>query len=100
VGGKRTTSLWFDVGQAEIHRVAFSFDKWSGQLVITVDGIPVTQQLRLFSLSLTKRWALDVGVQERHSVVIEKKRKLLLAGFRPQTVRVLVDGTLLTSASM
>ncbi|KAB2373232.1 hypothetical protein F9B16_28965 [Actinomadura montaniterrae] len=92
--------MWFDVATAEIHRVAFSFDKWSGQLVITVDGIPVTQELHLFSLSLTKRWAFDLGVQERHSVVIEKKRKLLLAGLRPQTVRVLVDATLVTSASM
>ncbi|MDL4816895.1 hypothetical protein [Actinomadura opuntiae] len=94
------TTLWFDVGQAETHRVAFSFDKWTGHLVITVDGVPVTQELHLFSLSLAEHWTFEVGVEERHSVVIEKRRKLLLAGVRPQAVRVWVDGALVSSDSV
>lgn len=84
--------FWFDVGVREVHRVAFSFDKWSGVLVIAVDGVPAINQLRMFSLQLTQRYQLTVGVQERHDVVIEKRRKLFLAGFRPQMYQVFIDG--------
>jgi hypothetical protein len=45
--------------------------------------------------------SFDVGTQERHRVVfsfdsvrIEKERKVLFAGFRPQTCRGYVDGQL------
>jgi len=33
-------------------------------------------------------------VQEQHQIIIEKKRKLFLAGFRPQTYRIFIDGQL------
>ena len=42
-----------------------------------------------FELSLTKVWRHRVG---DHEVVVEKVRPLLLAGLRPQTYRVKVDG--------
>jgi len=37
-----------------------------------------------------------VGERERHEVLIEKRRPLLYAGFRPQVVRVFIDGQLLS----
>ena len=40
--------FWFDVGVHEVHRVAFSFDKFWGRLVITVDGRPAVDQYRVF----------------------------------------------------
>jgi hypothetical protein len=85
----------FAVGSQEEHRVEFSFDQFSGDLEITVDGNMAVKDFRMLSLSLVKRYEFMVGTQERHKVVIEKRRRLLLAGFRKQKYRVLVDGKLL-----
>lgn len=84
----------FEVGQQERHQVSFSFDKVWGRLAITVDGQSVVKDLRVLSLSLIKRYEFTVGIDERREVVIEKERKLLFAGFRPQTCRAYVDGRL------
>jgi hypothetical protein len=84
----------FDVGKHELHRVSFSFDRMGGRLVIAVDGRPVRDELRIMSLRLVKRYQFVVGAEERHDVVIDKHRKLLFAGFRPQTCRAYVDGQL------
>jgi len=43
------------------------------------------------SLDTTRRWQCSV---KGHDVVIEKVRPWLLAGFRPQTYRIIVDGNL------
>ena len=84
----------FTVGTGEQHRVEFSFDQFAGNLEIKVDGQPVVKDFRMFSLFLTKRYEFTVGVQEQHQILIEKKRKLFLAGFRPQTYRIFIDGQL------
>jgi hypothetical protein len=44
--------------------------------------------------SLARRYEFIVGTSEPHAVVFEKERPLLVAGFRPHTYRVFVDGTL------
>lgn len=84
----------FMVGLNEKHRVDFSFDQFMGNLQILVDGQAAVKDFRMFSLSLTKRYEFSVGEQERHDIIIEKKRKLFLAGLRPQTYRVFIDGQL------
>jgi len=84
----------FRVGVSEQHQVDFSFDQFVGNLEIKVDGQTAVKDFRMFSLSLTKRYELTVGVQERHHVIIEKKRKLFLAGLRPMTYRIFIDGQL------
>lgn len=84
----------FIVGAGEKHQVDFSFDQFIGNLEIRVDGQPVIKDFRMLSLSLTKQYEFTVGVQERHSVKIEKKRKLFLAGVRPQQYRIFIDGQL------
>ena len=82
----------FEVGEKEKHNVHFSFDQVGGRVKIDVDGEVVVNELRLISLSTTKRYKFAVGTAERHEVVIEKQRKVLLAGFRPQVCKVYVDG--------
>jgi hypothetical protein len=84
----------FTVGINEQHRVDFSFDQLIGNLEIKVDGQAVLKDFRFASLKLTKRYEFVVGVNERHNVVIEKKRKLFLAGLRPTQYRVFIDGQL------
>lgn len=84
----------FMVGVAEQHQVDFSFDQFIGNLEIRVDGQPVVKDFRMFSLSLTKRYEFTVGVSEQHQVVIEKRRKLFLAGLRPMQYRISIDGRL------
>lgn len=84
----------FMVGITEPHRVDFSFDQFGGRLEIKVDGLPVVDEVRTLSASLTKRYDFVVGVVEKHHVAIEKERKLLLAGFQPQQYRIFIDGHL------
>lgn len=84
----------FTVGVNEQHRVDFSFDKVIGNLEIKVDGQTAISDFRFASLSLTKRYDLMVGINEKHHVAIEKKRKLFLAGLRPMQYRVFIDGQL------
>ena len=84
----------FIVGIQERHQVDFAFDQFAGNLEIRVDGVPLVKDFRLLSLKLTKRYEFTVGQQELHQIAIEKKRKLFLAGFRPQQYRVFVDGQL------
>ena len=84
----------FRVGVSEPHQVDFSFDQFIGNLEIRVDGQPLVKDFRMLSLKLTKRYEFEVGTRERHQIVIEKKRKLFLAGLRPQQYRVFIDGQL------
>ena len=84
----------FTVGVNEQHRVDFSFDQFIGNLEIKVDGQTAIKDFRIASLSLTKRYDLMVGINEKHQVAIEKKRKLFLAGLRPMKYRVFIDGQL------
>jgi len=88
----RRLEFEFEVGESERHRVHFFFDQFWGTVRISVDGRRVIRDLRLFSLSTTKRYRFTVGEQERHEVVIEKTRPLMVAGFRPQVASVFVDG--------
>jgi len=84
----------FMVGVSEQHRVDFSFDQFIGNLEIRVDGQPLVKDFRMLSLKLTKRYEFVIGTQEQHQIAIEKKRKLFLAGLRPQQYRVFIDGQL------
>lgn len=86
--------LTFECGTTERHQIRFSFNKFWGGLSITVDGTDIVRQVRLVSVSLVKTYEFVVGHQERHAVKIEKHRKLLFAGFRPQRVLAYVDGQL------
>jgi hypothetical protein len=88
----------FEVGEQERHEVTFSFDKFWGKLVISVDGVPITREVRLISVSLVKSYEFVIGTQERHTVRIDKERKLLFAGFRPQICRAYVNGQLVAEA--
>ena len=85
----------FMVGVQEKHQVDFSFDQFMGNLEIRIDGQPVVKDFRMLSLRLTKRYEFSVGVNEKHHIAIEKKRKLFLAGLRPQQYRIFIDGNLM-----
>ncbi len=84
----------FRVGTQEPHQIDFSFDQFVGNLEIRVDGQPLVKDFRMFSLRLTKRYEFTVGSSEPHQIAIEKKRRLFLAGFRPQRYRIFIDGQL------
>ena len=84
----------FIVGINEKHQVDFSFDQVIGNVEIRVDGQPAVKDFRMLSLKLTKRYELTVGINEKHHIAIEKRRKLFLAGLRPQQYRIFIDGSL------
>jgi hypothetical protein len=84
--------FYFDVGQAERHRVDFSFDRMWGKIKITVDGSLVDTDRLLLSFRLTRRFQFNVGQSEQHAVVIEKTRKPLFGGLLPSDYRVWIDG--------
>lgn len=81
----------FEVGVTERHQVVFSFNKFWGNLSITVDDASIVRTVRLASLELVKRYEFVVGTHEQHHVRIEKHRERLFAGFRPQPVYAYVD---------
>ena len=80
------------VGAAEKHDVHMHFNQWFGQVRITVDGERVAGDWRPFTFRTTRRYEVPVGHEERHDVVIEKRRKAAFGGFRSQTCQVRVDG--------
>ena len=84
--------LHFRVGVHEFHDVLYSWNQMWGGLKITVDGVNILNTVRMFSVSLVKAYEFTVGVDEKHTVRIEKKRALFFSGFRPQIVTVMVDG--------
>ena len=94
----KPTRLEFQVGTSEKHEVVFSFNKFWGNVAITVDGVPAVRDLRTVSVKLTKTYDVTVGVREVHQVRIEKDRALLLAGARRQPVRAYVDEVLVAEA--
>ena len=85
-------ALLFTVGSTEQHVVEFYFNKFLGNLRISVDGEPIVRDFRLFSISLKKDYHFIVGVEEQHSVIIRKIRRAAFAGYRPQEVYAYVDG--------
>lgn len=84
----------FTLGVNEQHRIDFSFDQFWGNLEIKVDGQTVIKDFRMLSLRLTKRYDFWVGIEEKHHVAIEKRRKLFLAGLQPMKYQIFIDGHL------
>jgi hypothetical protein len=90
--------LEFKVGDATAQ---FNRNWFTGKATLRVRETEAALQHMLdpsthFSVSLTKQWRVTV---EGHSVVIEKTRPVLFAGFRPQAFRVLVDGKQVAEAT-
>jgi hypothetical protein len=91
---ERLMQFSFEVGEYEKHVVSLDFNQMIGNLSISVDNHEVIKEFRMLSLSLVKTYEFVVGVNERHAVKIEKRRKLFLAGLRNQKYRVYIDGHL------
>ena len=108
----------FEVGQGEPHKVEFFWGQMFGTLKIKIDGKIINEKsFSLFSPSsitapldvpndeklnfgiievlLVEKWSFEVGIYEKHSVRIEKRRAKFLAGFRPHFYQVFVDEELL-----
>jgi len=82
----------FEVGVNEKHSVVYSWDQVWGGLSMTVDGIRVLKKRQILGFSLVTAEEITVGDVEKHVVRVEKRRELLLAGFRPQILTAFVDG--------
>lgn len=82
----------FDVGDSERHRVEVYWSQWLGDAEIRVDGRQALRNRRLFGLRRTRRYQLEVGDTEIHSVTVEKQRRAVLGGFRNQSFLAAVDG--------
>ena len=80
------------VGAAEKHDLHMHFNQWFGQVRISVDGEKAAGDWLMFTFRTTRRYEVPVGHDERHEVVIERKRKGVFGGFRSQTCQVRVDG--------
>jgi hypothetical protein len=85
--------LAFDVGGTAVE---FSRNWFTGRSTLTANGECQVLQSSLdplthFSVQLQRRWQCTVNGRQ---IVIEKQRPALLAGFRPQTYRIFVDGNL------
>ena len=66
-----------DIGETEKNTLEFEFNQLFGSTVIKVNNQPVKKSVRLFSEPLKESHQVEVGTNERHTVFIEKQRKLL-----------------------
>ena len=88
-----------EIGDREKSKVEFSRNCFTGAMQTLVDGKRVARQSPFspfthFYGGRLRRYEFSVGKAETHKVVLEKERPWLIAGFRPQTYRVFVDGKL------
>ena len=84
------------IGDKEKSRLEFSRHWFTGAVQTLVDGqrVGYSSPFSHFSFTLKEYFEFLAGKTELHKVLIEKQRPLFLAGFRPQTYRVFVDGQL------
>jgi len=80
------------IGENEKQEIFFSFNKFWGNLKISVNGKTIIRDIRIFSVDLVKPYEFKVGEKEIHNIRIEKIRPLLLAGLRTNDYKVYVDG--------
>jgi len=66
-----------EIGESEKNRLEFQFNQLLGSTVIKVNNHEVKKTVRYFSEPLLERHVVEVGKDERHTVFIEKHRKLL-----------------------
>jgi hypothetical protein len=83
-----------EIGNEEKQVINYSFNKFWGNVKITVNGKKVKDDFRLYSLDLVKTYEFIVGLNERHDIKIQKIRPLFNAGFRSNTYRIFVDNEL------
>jgi hypothetical protein len=81
--------------------IKFSRNWFTGRCTLNIGAGDETVQspwnpLTHFSFDASRRWQCSV---KGHDVVIEKERPWLLAGLRPQTYRILIDGKLVLEKS-
>lgn len=89
-----THTLSFSVGDREKHSIEYTFDQMWGWLTITVDGRLIVRKFITLSLRLRRSFEFEVGIEERHTIRIDKTRPLLVAFARPQPTRAFCDGAL------
>ena len=93
-----------EVGNNEKSRLELSRSWFTGAMQILVDGQQAAQESWLslsthFSFTRKRRYEFVIGKLEKHRVVVEKERPLVIAGIRPQVYRVYVDGQLIHEQS-
>ena len=81
-----------EIGENEKQVIFFSFNKFWGNIKISVNGKTIIRDIRTFSVDLVKSYEFKVGEKEIHNIRIEKIRPLLLAGLRSNEYKVYVDG--------
>jgi hypothetical protein len=83
-----------EIGKEEKQIISYSFNKFWGNVKITVNGKKVKSDFRMYSLELSKVYNFSVGQNEKHEIKIEKIRPQFNAGFRSNTYRIFVDNEL------
>lgn len=83
--------LTFTVGEDPAHHVDVRWDQTFGWLTATVDGRLVYRTIQILSFRVIKTIEFGVGEPRRH-VRVEKRRPVMFAFAREQTLRAFVDG--------
>jgi len=83
-----------EIGENEKQVIFFSFNKFWGNLRISVNGKTILKDVRMFSVNLVKQYEFKVGQTEIHNIRIVKIRPMLFAGFRTNEYKIYVDGNL------
>jgi hypothetical protein len=67
-----------EVGDTEKNRLQYQFNQLLGSLLISVNGQPVKESLRLINEPVREVHIVVVGKKEKSTIRIEKERKQLV----------------------
>lgn len=84
----------FTIGYQEQHAVSIYYDRFWGKFEICVDGYTAIHQWLIFGFELTRSFPLWIGVNEKHYLVVQKTRPLLMPYLQPHTYRIWIDHVL------
>jgi hypothetical protein len=93
-----------EIGDKERSRIEVYRNWFTGTFHILADDKVVAQRRPLslfthFNVQMVRRYEFVVGHMERHNVVVTHERPIFVAGLRPQTYRVFVNGQLVHEQS-
>jgi hypothetical protein len=89
-----------DFGPNNKHRLEYSRNWFTGRERLEVDGKLIASRSIIsvsnyVSFPLCRRYECTIDSETPLHVVFEKQRPLLVAGIRPHTYRVIVDGSVI-----
>lgn len=89
------------VGYEEKHEVMYDLNHWESVERVYVDrALVITKPMMVHLFSRTRQIELTVGVAEQHHVLLEFEMSTASKDHGPKTLRMIVDGYLISTTTV